>query len=146
MSSALLTAVRALGAWERGEESGDYACFRAMLSPNFHLFCHPAPPSGRHGVHAGPTARTELDELIGARGLRPHAHAFANVVMMENGDTVVALFDVSGRTPPGESYAGQGAIAFLVDRNGIAGFREYAGGRTHLGQPVALARFQRRGA
>lgn len=47
-------------------------------------------------------------------------------------EDILRLFDMFGRIATDLPYAGQGAIAFLIDAGGVAGFREYVGGGARL--------------
>jgi len=121
----LKIAERAFAAWEKGENSGDYADFKKLLAPDFEIFSHPLQPS--RGIFKGAAALAKMNELIASRKKSPNNLKFSNIIVTNNRNTFVFLFDSAGPVAGGFPYRGWNAVALTVKNNRISGFREYFG-------------------
>lgn len=122
---------RAFAAWQKGEATGDYADFLALLAgPDaFHRFSHPLTP---RGVHDGAAGLTRLRELVAGRTVTPNRLTFTNVIRLDGEDTPAGrtsafLFDSEGEVAGGFPYRGYNCIALAVAAGRLVGFREYLG-------------------
>jgi hypothetical protein len=124
-SAAVLTAEKAFLAWEKGENTGSYTDFTAMISPQFDLFSHPVQPA--RGVYRGISAREMMAKLVDTRSQKPNQLKFSNVRQHQAKNSVVFMFDSEGKVS-GYPYKGWNVIALTVgEDNKITGFREYLG-------------------
>jgi ketosteroid isomerase-like protein len=115
----------AFRAWEKGESTGNYAEFRALLSPQFELFSHPVQPA--RGVFRGAQAREMMNSLIAQRTQTPNQLKFANVRTHQTQNSFLFEFDSEGKVS-GHPYKGWNAIQISIGSdNKIASFREYLG-------------------
>jgi hypothetical protein len=119
------TAAAAFAAFGVGEKTGDYARFKALLSPNFALYSHPIQPS--RGVFKGASALENMNELISQREKTPNALTFTNVQRFCSGDTCIFQFDSEGIIAGSFPYKGYNSIALSVVSGKVTGFREYLG-------------------
>lgn len=117
-------AKQAFAAWEKGENSGDYSDFKAMLSPNFAIYSHPLQPS--RGVYRGKEALLKMNELIEEREKAPNNLKFSNVLVTSGDNTFVFQFDSEGKVGSYD-YKGWNAISLTIENGKITGFREYFG-------------------
>jgi hypothetical protein len=115
----------AIRAWEHGESTGNYAEFRALLSPQFELFSHPVQPA--RGVFRGAQAREMMNGLIAQRTQTPNQLKFANVRTHQTQNSFLFEFDSEGKVS-GYPYKGWNAIQISVGSDyKIISFREYLG-------------------
>ena len=121
----LKVAERAFAAWEKGENSGDYADFKKLLSPDFEIFSHPLQPS--RGTFKGTAALAKMSELISLREKSPNNLKFSDIEVTQNKNTFVFLFDSAGKVAGGFPYQGWNAVALVIKSGRIVGFREYFG-------------------
>ena len=117
-------AKQAFAAWEKGENSGDYGDFKAMLSPNFAFYSHPLRP-GR-GVYKGKEAFLKTNTLIEEREKAPNNLKFSNILVTSGDNTFVFQFDSEGKVG-GHDYKGWNTISLTIENGKITGFREYFG-------------------
>ncbi len=128
-ATELEVAKRAMEAWQKGESKGDYADFRALLSPDFRTFSHPFVAGG---VARGAQARAELNALIAAREKQPNRLTFANLRFAQgpneaDRNRVTARFDSAGTLGSGTRVSGPVAIAFEIEDGQIVAMQEYLG-------------------
>lgn len=118
---------RGFDAWQKGEATGDYADFKALLSSDFKLYSHPIAPA--RGVLEGKNAARAMMALITARTQQPNQLRFSQIEEFTKGSSgSVFLFWSEGKVAGGYAYRGWNAIALMVDPTGkINGFREYFG-------------------
>jgi ketosteroid isomerase-like protein len=115
----------AFRAWEKGENTGNYAEFRALLSPQFDVFSHPVQPA--RGVFRGAQAREMMNSLIAQRTQTPNQLKFANVHVHQAQNSFLFEFDSEGKVS-GYPYKGWNAIQISIGSdNKITRFREYLG-------------------
>jgi hypothetical protein len=123
--SISVIAESAFRAWEKGENTGNYTEFRALLSPQFELFSHPVQPA--RGVFRGAQAREMMNSLIAQRTQTPNQLKFANVRTHQAQNSFLFEFDSEGKVS-GYPYKGWNAIQITIGSdNKIASFREYLG-------------------
>ncbi len=115
----------AFNAWQKGEASGNYADFRALVSPTFELFSHPVQPA--RGVYVGAQAREMMTKLTEQRTQNPNQLIFSNVRVHQLGNSFLFEFDSEGKVS-GYPYKGWNAIRFTIgpDKK-VTSFREYLG-------------------
>jgi hypothetical protein len=115
----------AFRAWEKGESTGNYGEFRALLSPQFELFSHPVQPA--RGVFRGAQAREMMDNLIAQRTETPNQLKFTNVRTHQAQNSFIFEFDSEGKVSS-YPYKGWNAIQISIGSdNKIVSFREYLG-------------------
>jgi ketosteroid isomerase-like protein len=122
---ALKTGKKAFDAWQRGEFTGDYSGFEAMIADNFELIAHPM--IGRHG---GQEACQMLRELIAAKKEARNSLMFSSITSFVTGKRVGFQFDVKGTLRAGaRAYSSHHIMVLEVDdlRDVITGFSEYFG-------------------
>jgi hypothetical protein len=123
--SKVAIAESAFRAWEKGENTGNYAAFRALLSPQFDLFSHPVQPA--RGVFRDAQAREMMGKLIDQRTQNPNELKFSNVRTHQAQSSFLFEFDSEGKVS-GYAYKGWNAIQITIGSdNKIASFREYLG-------------------
>jgi hypothetical protein len=121
----LETAQAAFTAWGKGEATGNYDDFKALLSDEFHIFSHPLGIS--RGFYQGEAAKEKFQALIASREGAPNMLHFSNIVMTQNESTAVFMFDSRGEVAGGFPYQGWNAIALVIEHEKVVGFREYFG-------------------
>lgn len=115
----------AIRAWEKGESTGNYSDFQALLSPQFELFSHPVQPA--RGVYRAAQAREMMAKLIAQRTQAPNALKFSNVRQYQTQNRFLFEFDSEGQVS-GYPYKGWNAIQISIGSdNKIVSFREYLG-------------------
>lgn len=123
--SALRTAKKALDAWQRGEFTGDYTGFKAMIANNFGLLAHPS-----IGRFAEEEAKEELLKLVATREQSKNSLMFSSITSFVTGKRVGFQFDVKGTLSGGQhAYNSYHLIVFEVDvtKDLMTGFSEYFG-------------------
>jgi ketosteroid isomerase-like protein len=121
----LSTAQRAFAAWEKGESTGNYADFQAIISPQFELFSHPVQPA--RGVFTGSQARDMMLNLTEQRRQNPNQLAFSNIRVHQSKNSFLFEFDSEGKVS-GYPYKGWNAIRITIGTdNKVTSFREYLG-------------------
>lgn len=124
-SAQAQAAQRAFLAWEKGESTGNYADFKAALSPEFNLFSHPVQPA--RGVFTGSKAKEMMAQLIDQRSQTPNQLKFANVRQHQLQNSFMFEFDSEGKVS-GYPYKGWNAIQLTLGAdNKVISFREYLG-------------------
>ncbi len=125
MAQETNVAQRAFNAWQKGESTGNYADFLALVSPEFNLFSHPVQPS--RGVFTGPQAREMMFKLTQQRTQNPNQLNFSNVRVYQLNNSYLFEFDSDGKVS-GYPYKGWNAIRLSIGPdNKITSFREYLG-------------------
>jgi hypothetical protein len=120
-----IAAQKAFLAWEKGESTGNYADFKAALSPDFNLFSHPVQPA--RGVYSGSKAKELMTQLIDQRTQNPNQLKFANVRQYPSQNSFMFEFDSEGKIS-GSPYKGWNVIQISIGAdNKVIGFREYLG-------------------
>jgi hypothetical protein len=120
-----IAAQKAFTAWEKGESTGNYADFKAALSPDFNLFSHPVQPA--RGVYSGSKAKELMTQLIDQRTQNPNQLKFANVRQYPSQNSFMFEFDSEGKVS-GYPYKGWNVIQISIGAdNKVVGFREYLG-------------------
>lgn len=123
MKSRETVALEAITAWEKGENSGNYADFRKMLSTNFDLFSHPL-----LALFRGEVAKEKMLALLAERESAPNHLTFSQVVIATNDTVALVAFASKGKIMNGEvDYEGFNVIAFKIEGEQIKGFQEYFG-------------------
>lgn len=123
--NALRTAKKALDAWQRGEFTGDYTGFKAMVADDFGLLAHPT-----IGRFLEDDAKAQLFKLIEAREKEENSLMFSSITSFVTGKRVGFQIDVKGTLKEGKyPYNSYHLIVFEVDvtRDVITGFSEYFG-------------------
>jgi|GEM_PF-27346 len=115
----------AFSAWQKGERSGDYGSFKALISPSFREYSHPVQP--KRGYATGPEAKTRLLDLIAAREKSPNSLEFTSVQTFEDKQQVAFQFQSAGKIAGGISYQGHNTIVFGIENGLVVSFREYFG-------------------
>jgi hypothetical protein len=124
-SAQASAAQRAFLAWEKGENTGNYADFKAALSPDFSLFSHPVQPA--RGVYTASKAKEMITQLIDQRTQTPNQLKFTNVRQYQWQSSFMFEFDSEGKVS-GYPYKGWNAIHIAIDPdNKVVSFREYLG-------------------
>jgi hypothetical protein len=124
-SAQASAAQRALLAWEKGESTGNYADFKATLSPDFNLFSHPVQPA--RGVFTGSKAREMMMQLMDQRTQTPNQLKFANLRQHQSQNSFMFEFDSEGKVS-GYPYKGWNVIHISIGPdNKVVSFREYLG-------------------
>lgn len=112
-------------AWEKGEKTGNYADFKAVLSPDFNLFSHPVQPA--RGVFQSTKAKEMMMQLIEQRSQTPNQLTFANVRQHQSQNSSMFEFDSEGKVA-GYPYKGWNAIQITMGSvSKVVSFREYLG-------------------
>jgi hypothetical protein len=125
VSAQAIAAQRAFMAWEKGESTGNYADFKAAMSPDFNLFSHPVQPA--RGVYAGSKAKELMMQLLDQRTKTPNQLKFANVRQHQSQNSFIFEFDSEGKVS-GHLYKGWNAIQISIGAdNKVLSFREYLG-------------------
>ncbi|GAB3222802.1 hypothetical protein [Spirosoma arcticum] len=112
----------AFQAWARGEQTGLYDDYKALLSDSFRLFSHPL-----LGRFIESEALTGMLALIAEREKTPNQLVFSNVGMASRENTFLFQFDSAGTVSGGGGYHGYNIIGLVVEEGQITGFREYFG-------------------
>lgn len=112
----------AFQAWARGEQTGFYDDYKALLSDSFRLFSHPL-----LGRFIESEALTGMLALIAEREKTPNQLVFSDVRMAARENTFLFQFDSAGTVSGGFSYQGYNIIGLVVGDGRITGFREYFG-------------------
>jgi hypothetical protein len=121
-SLATDVALLAFQAWAKGEQTGFYDDYKALLSDSFRLFSHPL-----LGRFTDSEALTRMRALIAERQKTPNQLTFSNMSRASSENTVLFQFDSAGTVSGGFSYQGYNIIGFVVEDGQITGFREYFG-------------------
>jgi ketosteroid isomerase-like protein len=119
--------VQAFQGWQKGEQTGDYADFIALLSEPtaFERFSHPFSP---RGIHEGVDGHMALSGLIAERTGTPNHLTFTDVALLEGDNGQIGfLFDSGGTVAGGDTYRGYNCIVLTMRQGRIVGFREYLG-------------------
>ncbi|GAB3227125.1 hypothetical protein [Spirosoma arcticum] len=112
----------AFQAWARGEQTGLYDDYKALLSDSFRLFSHPL-----LGRFIESEALACMLALIAEREKTPNQLVFSNIGMASGENTFLFQFDSVGTVSGGFSYQGYNIIGFVVEDGRVTGFREYFG-------------------
>jgi ketosteroid isomerase-like protein len=120
-----IAAQKAFAAWEKGEKTGNYADFQALISPEFEVFSHPVQPA--RGVFTGTQARDMMLKLTAERRQNPNQLAFSNIRVHQSKNSFLFEFDSEGEVS-GYPYKGWNAIRITIGTdNKVTSFREYLG-------------------
>lgn len=115
-------AKRIFSAWQRGEQTGDYAAFKAFLGPEFQQFSHPL-----IGALSGPAGLAKLRELVAGREKEPNQLTFSRVEVTSSATLFTFHFDSAGTVAGGMAYTGFNVISLRIEQGRLTGFREYFG-------------------
>lgn len=115
-------AQKGFDAWAKGEKSGNYNDFKALLSKDFSVFSHPL-----MGNFKGKAAHEKISGLIAEREAVKNNLDFSNIVKVQKDGFTVFLFDSKGTVSGSYPYQGFNAIVIITGKNKITGFREYFG-------------------
>ncbi|SFQ81205.1 hypothetical protein [Hymenobacter arizonensis] len=115
-------AQRIFSAWQCGEQTGDYAAFKAFLGPKFQQFSHPLT-----GVVTGLPGLAKLRELVAGREKEPNQLTFSRVEVTSSATLFTFHFDSAGTVAGGMAYAGFNVISLRIEQGQLTGFREYFG-------------------
>jgi ketosteroid isomerase-like protein len=113
---------KALTAWEKGENSGNYADFKALLSTSFHTFSHPL-----IGKFEGQEALKKMQDLMTGREKTPNNLTFSEVKFSANETSVTVQFNSKGTVQGKFPYESFNIIVFHFENDKITGFQEYFG-------------------
>jgi hypothetical protein len=112
----------AINAWQTGEQMGNYADFKALLSENFNTFSHPL-----MGKFDGNEALKTLQNLIAEREKTPNNLTFSDVKIGVNEASAFVQFNSKGTVQGQFAYEGFNIIVFHFENDKITGFQEYFG-------------------
>jgi activator of HSP90 ATPase len=113
---------KAILAWEKGENSGNYTDFKALLATNFNLFSHPL-----IGKFEGAEALKKMQNLISEREKTPNNLTFSDLKFSTNETSVTVQFHSKGTVQGKFHYEGFNIIVFYFEGSKITGFQEYFG-------------------
>ncbi len=114
---------KAIAAWEKGEKSGNYTDFKALLSGNFKLFSHPLMGKFENG-----NAKEKMLGLITDREKVSNNLTFSNMAITSSENKVCVQFNSKGMVQGGKfPYEGFNIIVFQIVNKKITGFQEYFG-------------------
>ncbi len=119
----IATGKTAITAWEKGENTGNYNDFKALLSTEFNSFSHPL-----IGKFIDTEAKLKLNNLIAERENVSNNLTFSNLTYTSSPTSIAFQFNSKGMVQGGKfPYEGFNIIVFHIAKNKIIGFQEYFG-------------------
>jgi hypothetical protein len=113
---------KAIVAWEKGENTGNYAIFKALLATNFNLFSHPL-----IGKFEGMEALKKMQGLMAEREKTPNNLTFSDLKFSTNETSVMVQFNSKGIVQGKFPYEGFNILVFHFTDDKVTGFQEYFG-------------------
>jgi hypothetical protein len=120
MTSTLAEA--AISAWGKGENSGNYTEFKALLSDKFDTFSHPL-----MGKFTGNEAIQKINGLIADREKVSNNLTFSDIKISTSNTSASVQFNSKGIVQGKFPYESFNIIVLHFQENKISGFQEYFG-------------------
>jgi hypothetical protein len=115
--------LKAIEAWQTGEQTGNYDGFKKLMADDFDQFAHPL-----FGRFSGEAAKSKMIEVITTRENMPNNLLFSDVNVSSNQQFALVSFHSKGKVMNGQyDYEGHNVISFKIEKGKVKGFSEYLG-------------------